>query len=185
MNSREDLRPLVLLDRDGTINVEVNYLSRPEQVELIPGVAEGLLRLQVAGFPLAVVSNQSGVARGYFTEDDLAAIHRRLEELLGAESIALAGIYYCPHHPEAGCDCRKPSPGLALQAAAALSGDLSRSFVIGDKACDIELGRNVGARTVLVRTGWGSHYDFLKSPAPDAVVNNLNEAALWILKQKS
>jgi D-glycero-D-manno-heptose 1,7-bisphosphate phosphatase len=180
-----DLRPLILLDRDGTINVEVDYLSRVEQVQLLPGAAPGLRRLAHAGFPLAVVTNQSGVGRGYFTEETLARIHRELVARLEVEGVALGGIFHCPHRPEEKCACRKPAPGLARQAAAALGGDLARSFVIGDKECDIALGINVGARTVLVRTGYGEKYDFTCSPQPDAVVADLEEAALWIIEKST
>ena len=177
-----NLRPLVLLDRDGTINAEVDYLSRPEQLRLLPGVAPGLARLCAAGVPLAVVSNQSGVSRGYFTMEELGKIHQRLTMMLVEEKVSLAGIYYCPHRPEQNCDCRKPKPGLAMKAAADLNGNLQHSFVIGDKPCDIQLGKNVGARTILVRTGYGATYDTF-APTPDVIVENLEEAALWILSR--
>jgi D-glycero-D-manno-heptose 1,7-bisphosphate phosphatase len=178
-------RSLILLDRDGTINAEVDYLSRPEQLRLLPGAVAGLRRLSRAGFPLAIVTNQSGVGRGYFTAERLAEIHRELTRQLSEEGVALAGIFHCPHRPVEKCACRKPEPGLALQAATALDGDLSRSFVIGDKECDIALGRNVGTRTVLVRTGYGEKYDFTCSPRPDTVVANLEEAALWITQEST
>ena len=180
-----DRRPLILLDRDGTINAEVDYLSRPEQLQLLPGACTGLRRLAQAGFSLAIVTNQSGVGRGYFTTEGLGQIHHALTAQLGAEGICLAGIFHCPHRPEEKCACRKPEPGLALQAATALGGDLFRSFVVGDKECDVALGKNVGARTVLVRTGYGEQYDFTRSPRPDAVVANLEEAALWIMQEST
>jgi len=179
------LRPLVLLDRDGTINVEVDYLSDPAQLQLLPGVSQGLKLLRQAGIPLAIVTNQSGVGRGFFTEETLAKIHDRLEKMLADQNIKVEGIFSCPHHPREKCACRKPLPGMALKAAAALNGDLSRSFVVGDKPCDIELGKNIGARTILVRSGYGRNYNFSSLAKPDMVAENMEEAALWILGQKT
>ena len=135
----------VLLDRDGTIVVERNYLSHPDQVELIPGVAEGLKRLAQLGLGLLVVTNQSGIARGYFDEVRLAQIHRRMCDMLAAHGVRLDGIYVCPHMPEDDCGCRKPRAGLVATAAAELGFDPTDSFIVGDKPCDIELGRRVGA----------------------------------------
>ena len=115
-----DLRPAILLDRDGTIIVDRHYLSNPAEVELLPGAVAGLRRLADAGFALVVVSNQSGVARGLLTEADVAAVNARTAALLANEGIQIAGWYYCPHGPEAGCDCRKPAAGMAERAAAEL-----------------------------------------------------------------
>ena len=150
-------RPAVFLDRDGTLNREVDYLSNPDQVELIAGVGAGLRALAAAGYALVVVTNQSGVARGYFDEETLAAIHRRLEELLDAEGIRLDGLEWCPHHPDhdGPCTCRKPAPGMLERAAAALDLNLAGSWIVGDAARDLEAGAAVGARGVLVRTGKG------------------------------
>lgn len=179
----ERLRPLVLLDRDGTINQEVDYLSHPEQLRLLPGAVRGLQRLREGGMTLAIVSNQSGVGRGFFTEETLSMIHQRLRALLAEEGVVIDGIYYCTHRPEEGCCCRKPKQGLALKAAAELRGDLRQSFIVGDKACDIQLGKAVGAQTILVRTGYGTSYDFTSDPIPDVTVENLEEASLWILSR--
>lgn len=175
------LRPLVLLDRDGTIIQEVNYLSAKEDLALLPGVVSGLRLLHQSGLSVAVISNQSGVGRGLFSEATLIDIHQHMNAILAKEGIAIDGIYYCPHRPDQNCTCRKPKPGLALKAAADLNGDLRRSFMVGDRACDIEMGKNIGARTILVRTGYGHSYDFNVSATPDHVVADLEEAAEWIL----
>ncbi|TAN58341.1 MAG: HAD family hydrolase [Rhodospirillales bacterium] len=174
-------RRFVLIDRDGTLNVERDYLSDPAGLELIPGAAEGLRLLRQLGFGLAVITNQSGIARGYFTPKDLDSIHARLAELLKYEEITLDGVYICPHGPDDDCDCRKPLPGLALQAAAELGFDPSQAFVIGDKAVDVDLGRAVGAKTILVRTGYGKGYE--GKCQPDHVADDLLAAARWIALQ--
>jgi D-glycero-D-manno-heptose 1,7-bisphosphate phosphatase len=150
------MKRFVLLDRDGTIIEERDYLSDPEQVRLLPGAAAALRELQNMGLGLVVITNQSGVGRGYFDESRLESIHRRLIELLAAEGIQLDGIYVCPHNPDDDCSCRKPKTGLAERAAAELGFDLQETFVIGDKASDIEMGRNIGATTMLVCTGYGN-----------------------------
>lgn len=181
-DSSRVLRRVVFLDRDGTLNVEVNYLSRPEQMQLLPGVGEGLRGLQCAGYALVVLSNQSGLARGYFSESTLAEIHLRMAAQLATHGVELDGIFYCPHRPADNCECRKPKPGLAYRAAKALGLDLNASFVVGDKACDIELGRAIEARTVLVRTGWGGEYDLQVAPAPNFIATNFTEASQWILQ---
>ena len=175
-------RPLVLLDRDGTINVDTHYLSRPDEVVLLPGVLEGLRQLQEAGLPLVIVTNQSAIGRGFLTELGLEAIHRRLLTLLSEGGVTIDLIYYCPHRPEEMCNCRKPHPELALRAAAELEGDLHRSFMVGDRPCDIEFGRTIGARTLLVGTGKGATYDFSTGPIPDVRVGDLPTAAAWILE---
>ena len=153
----------VFLDRDGTLNREVNYLADPAQLELLPGVAEGLSRLARAQWLLCVVTNQSGVARGLVSEEALDAIHGRLREMLASEGAHLDWIGHCPHHPEHGppdlrraCDCRKPEPGLLLRAAAELDIDLTRSWMVGDSARDLEAGRSAGCRSILVGTGNGA-----------------------------
>ncbi|MGB9105690.1 MAG: HAD-IIIA family hydrolase, partial [Terriglobales bacterium] len=127
-------RRYVLLDRDGTLNVEKNYLSDPAGVELMPGVGQALAALQKIGLGLVVITNQSGVGRGYLDVAQLDRIHARLRELLSAEGVVLDGIYYCPHTPQEGCACRKPSTGLIENAAADLGFDPQRCFVVGDKS---------------------------------------------------
>ena len=146
----------VALDRDGTLIVERNYLSDPADVQLIPGAGAALRRLREMGLGLVVLTNQSAIGRGRFSEARLAEIHDRLTELLRAAGARLDVMYYCPHTPEDDCRCRKPRSGLMEQAARELSFDPRESIVIGDKPCDVELGRAVGATTLLVRTGYGS-----------------------------
>jgi D-glycero-D-manno-heptose 1,7-bisphosphate phosphatase len=174
-------RPFILLDRDGTLNVERDYLSDPDQLELLPGVPAALRRLRDLGFGLVVVTNQSGIGRGYFTSGTVDLIHDRLRCLLAAEGASLDGIYVCPHGPDDGCDCRKPLPGMVRQAAADWGFDPKASIVIGDKDADIDLGRSVGARSILVRTGWGRDTERAGRCRPDAIVDDLPKAVDWIL----
>lgn len=173
-------RAVVLLDRDGTISEECGYLSEPGQVRLILGAASALRQFKEMGLGLVIVTNQSAVGRGFFDEARLHLIHRRLYELLEAEGIQLDGIYFCPHKPEDDCSCRKPRTGLVEKASAELDFDPGLSFVIGDKACDIEMGRTVGATTLLVRTGYGAQVAEDKGVQPDHVVEDLQEAAQMI-----
>ena len=170
-------RFFVVLDRDGTINEECTYLSDPEQVKLIAGAARALRQLKGMGLGLVVVTNQSAVSRGFFDEARLELIHQRLCELLEAEGVHLDGIFFCPHKPEDDCSCRKPRVGLVKKAAAELGFDPRTSFVIGDKPCDIEMGRQVGARTLLVRTGYGAQVEAEGAARPDYVAEDLPEAA--------
>jgi D-glycero-D-manno-heptose 1,7-bisphosphate phosphatase len=170
-------RPFVLLDRDGTIIVERHYLADPEQVELLPGAAEGLRRLRQLGYGLVVVTNQSGLARGYFDDVRLGQIHNRMRDALCAEEVHLDGIYVCPHLPEVHCVCRKPRPGLVWAAAVGLDFDPRASIVVGDKACDIELGHAVGATSVLVRTGYGDRTAADRSVMADYIADGLVEVA--------
>ena len=174
-------RAAVILDRDGTILREREYLSSPDEVELLPNAAEGLYRLREAGVPLVVVTNQSGVGRGYFTSETVTAVHDRMRELLRREGVELNGIYVCPHTPADGCACRKPGTALADRAAEDLQLDLDQSFVIGDKPCDIDLGRNIGARTILVLTGYGEQHRRERTALPDRYADDLADAAQWIL----
>lgn len=156
------LRPAAFFDRDGTIIREIGYLSRPEQVELLPGAAQAIARLNSLEIPVVVATNQAGVARGYFSIADVAAVHARLDELLAADGARIERYYFCPHHPQYGeppwrqqCACRKPRPGLLLRAAEELGLDLSRSCMIGDKLLDLAAGAAASCRTLLVRTGYG------------------------------
>lgn len=156
-------RPAVFLDRDGTLITALGYLADPAELELVPGAGAALARLGAAGFARVLVTNQSGIARGLLDEAALAAVHARLAEALAREGGALELVLSCPHHPEIGvppyrlaCGCRKPEPGLILEAARRLDLDLARSWVVGDAARDLEAGRRAGVPgLVLVRTGKG------------------------------
>ena len=176
------LRPYLFLDRDGTVIVEKNYLGDPAGVELLSGAVAGLRRLRELGYGLVLITNQAGVGRGYYDESAVHAVHQRLSELLAAGGVTLDGIYYCPHHPAAGCACRKPLPGLIRQAQAELPVDLARSVVIGDKPSDIELGKARGVRTILVETGYGAAH--AATAGADAVVPDLLAAAEFLAGEK-
>jgi histidinol-phosphate phosphatase family protein len=171
-----------LIDRDGTLIEDRDYLSDPAGVRLLPGAAEAVAVANRAGVPVVVVSNQSGIGRGYFTDADLVAVNTRLIELLATAGAHLDGLYHCPHAPEVGCRCRKPAPALAEQAASDLGLDLGRSFVIGDKQADIALGRAVGATALLVRTGYGAGVE-AQGVAADRVFDDLAAALVWVLKR--
>jgi D-glycero-D-manno-heptose 1,7-bisphosphate phosphatase len=167
----------VILDRDGTLIEECHYLSDPSQVKLLPGIADGLRQLRKMGLGLIVITNQSGIGRGFFDETRLTHIHQRMRALLQAEGVYLDGIYFCPHGPDDNCQCRKPRPGLLEKAAQTMNFDPQECFVIGDKASDIELGKRVNATTFLVRTGYGN-LEVLKNRCdPDYIVDDLWEAA--------
>lgn len=167
----------VILDRDGTLIAERNYLSDPDQVELLPATIAGLQRLKRLGMGLVVITNQSGIGRGLFSLERLKAIHARMNELLEAHGCGVQGIYVCPHTPEESCECRKPKPELVFRAARDLGFRPADSFVIGDKACDIGLGRAVGATTLLVRTGYGAEQLRKGWVFPDVVVDDMGKAA--------
>ncbi len=174
-NRRSDaLTAAVFLDRDGTINEQMGYINHSCRFILLPGAAKAIKRLNDAGIPVVVVSNQSGLARGYFPEELLDAVHDKMKRLLAEEGAHVDGIYYCPHHPEAKeerfratCNCRKPKPGLILQAAQELNLDPARSFVVGDRWSDIKTAANCGARSILVRTGYGRGDEQYIGPTQD------------------
>lgn len=174
-------RPAALLDRDGTIIVERDYLSDPALVALEAGAAAGLRAMAAAGYALVVLTNQSGIARGYFDRAAADAVNARVAELLAAEGVTIEGWYVCPHAPGDGCDCRKPRPGLALQAAAALGLDLARSWMIGDKRSDIALADAIGARGVLVATGHGGRDEGWARANGRLVAPDLTAAAAFVV----
>jgi D-glycero-D-manno-heptose 1,7-bisphosphate phosphatase len=169
-------RRFVLLDRDGTINQDCDYLSDPEQVRLLPGASAALRELQQMGLGLVVITNQSGIGRGYFDESRLRLIHNRLAELLAIDGVKLDGMYFCPHRPDDDCSCRKPKTVLAERASAELGFDLPTSFIIGDKRSDIEMGRNIGATTLLVCTGYGNQQRLEPEYQPNYVARDLQHA---------
>ncbi|HMD10630.1 MAG TPA: HAD family hydrolase [Candidatus Acidoferrum sp.] len=180
------LRPAVFLDRDGTISEEVGYLNHVSRFRILPRVAESIRRLNEAGLPVIVVTNQSGVGRGYFPESLVHSIHEIMAQQLEAAGARLDAIYYCPHTSVDRCDCRKPNTGMLEVAAREHAIDLQRSFVVGDRHGDIELARRVGACSILVRTGYGEG-EYLWNAAkwsiqPDFVAADLADAVHWILR---
>ena len=168
---------LVLIDRDGTINVERHYLSSPEQIELFPQAADAIRLLRSLNLTLAVVTNQSAIGRGYFDLARLEQIHERLHQVLAEAGATVDAVYFCPHTPDDRCLCRKPLADMARRAAEDFGARLSDSFVIGDNVCDVELGKNIGATTILVRTGYGRRTEQEQKTQPDYIVENLFEAA--------
>ncbi|MHA1344155.1 MAG: D-glycero-beta-D-manno-heptose 1,7-bisphosphate 7-phosphatase [Promethearchaeota archaeon] len=170
----------VFLDRDGVINVEVNYLSDPKDLKLIEGTIEALKILKKKGYLLIIVTNQSAIARGYFDERTLKKIHSKLKEILKKNHIEIDEIYYCPHHPDftGECDCRKPKPGMIFKARDEFNIDLQQSYMVGDTLKDIEAGKNAGCKTVLVLTGYGiEEKNKIKKIKPDFIFKNLLEFA--------
>lgn len=173
-----------LLDRDGTIMVDKIYQSDPALTELLPGALEGLKSLAKSGFGLAVVTNQSGIGRGLIRPHELEAVNQSLVDLLAGEGVILERVYYCPHTPEEGCDCRKPRPGMALRAAGELGFDPRDCVVIGDRAADVALGKGIGATSILVRTGGGRETEASGEVAPDYVADDLRGAARWLAEKR-
>lgn len=190
------MRPAIFLDRDGTLNEEVGYAGRPEDFHIFAFAAEAVRRVNQAGWAAVLVTNQAGVARGFFPEENIFTLHRILQDHLTAAGARLDGVYYCPHHPEGHvpgyggpCDCRKPKPGMLHQAERELQLDLRKSWVIGDRRLDAALAHAVGARAVMVRTGYGP--TDLASPTvspeerPEHVADNALQAVEWIFSQEA
>ena len=173
-------RAFVFLDRDGTLLEDPGYLHRLEDYALLPGVAAGLAELQSAGFALAIVTNQSGIGRGYYGPAEFEAIQARLLSDLEARGVRIEATYFCPHLPDAGCGCRKPAPGMLHRAERELGADLARSWVIGDAATDARLAIGAGCRTVCVRTGKLTSPDELPEDVP--IADDLPAAAREILR---
>ncbi|MDO8638266.1 MAG: HAD-IIIA family hydrolase [Candidatus Daviesbacteria bacterium] len=174
-SKKKNQKRFVLLDRDGTLIVERKYLSDPDGVEFIPGALQALKRLKEMGLGIVLITNQAGIGRGYFDLTTLERIHKKLTGLLLKEGITLDDIYFCPHTPEDNCLCRKPKPGMVEEAIKKHNFDPKLCFVIGDNKGDIELGRNIGATTILVRTGYGKQIEN-DGISPDYVVDNLEAA---------
>src|SRR5512143_1289348 len=196
ISRKQTVNKAVFLDRDGTVNEEVGYLRDIDKLVLIPGVAGAIHRLSDAGFKIVLVTNQSGVARGYFPEALVHEAHARLDEILKQEGARIDAVYYCPHHPTAGnsqytvdCDCRKHRTGLLDRAARDLDIDISCSYMVGDKWSDVELGQRAGAISVLVQSGFSHDDPGNKIPAhvkdPDVVAATLSDAADWILEREA
>lgn len=193
------MQPVIFLDRDGTINEEVNYLHRPEDLRILSGVPEAIRLFNEHGYQVVVVTNQAGVARGYYREEDVENLHRYLNEQLKPYGAHIDHFFYCPHHPEHGigeykqlCHCRKPETGLFERAEEFIQVDKEKSYMIGDKLIDVEAGHNYGVRGILVGTGYGSQiyeelnreYQTAKEEKPyDFYAEDLMGAARYILKE--
>ncbi len=181
-------RPAVFLDRDGTIAEEVGYLNHASRFRMFSFVAAAIHRLNEAGLPVIVVTNQSGVGRGYFPESLVQTVNEMMTQQLAKAGAKIDAVYYCPHTSAENCSCRKPRTGMLDRAAFEHAIDLQRSFVIGDRYGDMELARNARARSILVRTGYGEGElawhaaDWLMQP--DFVADDLTQAADWILRQQ-
>ena len=187
---------IVFLDRDGTINEEVEYLHKPSDLVIFPGVSAALKRLKEQGFRLVVVTNQAGVARGYYSESDVEQLHEYMNRLLSKDGAEIDRFFYCPHHPVHGigdykqsCHCRKPDIGMFQMAEKYFKVDKSHSYMIGDKLLDTEAGRRYGVNSILVGTGYGKElYNGLgeadKKEALDAYAEDMTSAAEWILKRE-
>jgi D-glycero-D-manno-heptose 1,7-bisphosphate phosphatase len=184
----------VFLDRDGTVNAEVGYLSDLADLRLIPGAGAAIKRFQEAGLKVILVTNQSGVARGYFPESLVHEAHELLDQMLRNEGAKIDAVYYCPHHPTEGnssftmeCDCRKPGTGLIDRAAWDHGIDVERSYVVGDKWSDVELGQRVGAHAILVQSGFAPDDPGNIRPVhlsdPDFIAHTISEAAEWIIQR--
>jgi D-glycero-D-manno-heptose 1,7-bisphosphate phosphatase len=168
----------VFIDRDGTLIEEVNFLHRVEDLRYFPFTDEAIRLLKENGFKVVLVTNQSGIGRGIYTEDEMHSVHQQIQADLTEK---LDAIYFCPHLPNAGCACRKPNLGMIESAFADLPIDLENSWMIGDKNLDVELGLNAGIKPIMVMTGYGKkHYPKLKRP-PFAVAENLLEAVKIVL----
>ena len=200
-----EMNRTVFLDRDGTIARDVHYCHRPEDFEILPTVPEAIKLLNENGFKVVVITNQSGIARGYFTEGTLAQIHQKMQDELAKYGARVDAIYYCPHHPDDGCQCRKPKTALFLKAAEEHNIDLKNSYMVGDQQMDIDAGKALGCKTALVTTGPQppisspqSPVPSLQSPVPspqsadlnpelqmpDYTARNLLEAARWIVHNR-
>jgi D-glycero-D-manno-heptose 1,7-bisphosphate phosphatase len=185
-------RAALFIDRDGTLTEEVGYVNHPSRLRLLPRSAEAIRRLNASGIAAVVVTNQAGIARGYFSPEMLEAVNAEMVKQLKQAGAHLDGLYVCPHHPSEGtppwraeCDCRKPKPGLLRRAAADLGLDLAASTVVGDRPSDLVLARRVGARAVLVLTGYGlGEWEFRRASLPvppDYVAGDLLDAAEWAI----
>ncbi|MCX7887494.1 MAG: D-glycero-beta-D-manno-heptose 1,7-bisphosphate 7-phosphatase, partial [Verrucomicrobiae bacterium] len=173
----------VFMDRDGVLMEDANYVGELERVVIIPAAYRALKRLQDAGYKLVVVTNQSGVARGFFTLQHVGIVHDYLSEQFAAHGVRIDRYYVCPHHPDDNCECRKPKPKALYDAAEEFDLDLSRCYMIGDRSSDITAGQNAGVKTILVLTGAGRQTLADGSVQPDHVAEDISAAADWILAQ--
>lgn len=174
----------LFMDRDGTICEEVEFLDDLSKLRLIDGSAKAIEMINKSGMKAVVVTNQSGVGRGLFTEDFLNRVHEELRKLLEKEGAFLDGIYYCPHLPDDRCLCRKPEQGMLRKASEDMGIDFTKSYMVGDKAIDIEFAHKAGAKGIMVRTGYGEEEIMKCLSTPDYIAENLLDAVRWILKDR-
>jgi D-glycero-D-manno-heptose 1,7-bisphosphate phosphatase len=185
----------VFLDRDGTINEEMGYVNHVDRFRLLPRTAKAIRLINTSGLHTVVVTNQSGVARGIFPESLVEEVHRRMQEMLGAHGAYIDAVYYCPHHPDFGppeyrkrCHCRKPATGIIERACNDLGIDPTRSYMIGDRMIDVEFGHTIGAKGILVLTGYGkgelAYRDGHGRGPPDFIAQDLYDAVRWIMAQE-
>ena len=179
--TEQNLGKVVFLDRDDTINRDVPYCSRPEDFELLSTVASGIDLLRRGGFKVIVITNQSGIARGYLSEETLHRIHDKMKMDLAAEGTTIDGLYYCPHHPDDDCECRKPKTRMIRRAEAEHSIDLSHSYVVGDRLLDVQLAQAVGSRSVMVPRQHGLEELRQGHLTATHIASDLHSAAMWIL----
>lgn len=178
-------KPYAIIDRDGTIIAEKDYLSDPNEIELLPNAVIGMMMLNAAGYGIIIATNQSGIGRGYYSKEEYQRVEDRLLEILQEQHVKIDTIYYCPHTPDDECDCRKPSAGMIEKAIADLAINPKDCVVIGDKPADINLGKAVHAKSILVRTGYGKEHEINRTCTPDFIADDLEDAAEWILSQKN
>lgn len=183
MRAMAKLNKAVFVDRDDTINRDVHYCSRPEDFELLLTVGTGIRLLNREGFKVVVITNQSGIARGYFTEEMLERIHQKMVDELAQYGAQVDAIFYCPHHPDEGCECRKPKPKLTYQAIKQLHIDPRQSFTIGDRLMDVELARAIGCKSVMIPSELGKEELKNSSVFPDYIASDFESAAKWITEQ--
>lgn len=174
---RDGKQPVIFMDRDGTIIIDKIYLNDPQGVKFYKDVFISMKKLQDAGYKFVIVTNQSGIARGFVKRRNVLLIHKKIKDILRKHGIKVYKIYFCPHHPDEGCGCRKPEIGMVKKILPKV--DLKKSFMIGDLPTDIGFGKNLGVRTILIKRGKRS----IPKPKPDFIVKNFYSAARIILKQ--
>jgi len=176
----------VFIDRDGTINKNTGYIDSPDRFEIYPGVAEGIKKLKDNGFKIIIITNQSGIARGFFTVENLDEIHKKMNDILAKKDVKVDAIYFCPHHPDEKCDCRKPNTALFEKAIKEHNIDTYSSYMIGDRMLDVEAGSKIGVKTVLVP----EKKDMVKKEIeeseinPDYISKDFMSGAEWIIENK-
>lgn len=177
-------KPIIALDRDGTLIEEGDYLTDPRRVKFLPGAIQGIKRLKKAGFPVVVISNQSGLARGFITPDQLKRVNQRFLSLLKRNKVSLDGYFWCPHAPGDRCSCRKPKLGMLKQAAHELKQSWRGAFSVGDRPSDVLIGQRAGGKGILVLTGYGRRWAKPPQPVkPDFTAPTFLKAVEWIMKK--